>query len=119
MIVDGELVRVGSSNLNNRSMGFDTECDLAVEARQCETPDAVRATITHLRDGLVSEHLGVSRERLAEALDEAEEGLTPLAYLERNAAVRLEARVKLAEEGGEVRHLDQQKVPRVAIALPG
>ena len=72
MIVDGELVRVGSSNLNNRSMGFDTECDLAVEARQCETPDAVRATITHLRDGLVSEHLGVSRERLAEALDEAE-----------------------------------------------
>lgn len=28
---DDRLLRVGSSNVNNRSMGFDTECDLAVE----------------------------------------------------------------------------------------
>ena len=31
MVIDDRLLRVGSSNLNNRSMGFDTECDLAVE----------------------------------------------------------------------------------------
>jgi phosphatidylserine/phosphatidylglycerophosphate/cardiolipin synthase-like enzyme len=30
--VDDDLVRVGSSNLTNRSMGLDAECDLAVEA---------------------------------------------------------------------------------------
>ena len=32
MIVDDRLLRIGSSNLNNRSMGTDTECDLAIEA---------------------------------------------------------------------------------------
>src|SRR5262245_17108657 len=33
MVVDDVLLRVGSSNLNNRSMGLDTECDLAIEAK--------------------------------------------------------------------------------------
>ena len=32
MIVDDDLVRVGSANTNHRSMGVDTECDLAVDA---------------------------------------------------------------------------------------
>ena len=32
VVIDDRLLRIGSSNLNNRSMGFDTECDLAVEA---------------------------------------------------------------------------------------
>ncbi|MEM5515337.1 phospholipase D-like domain-containing protein [Henriciella sp. AS95] len=71
MIVDDGLIRVGSSNLNNRSMGFDTECDLAVEASQCEAPDQIRATISHMRSGLVSEHLGVSRDALADAVEQA------------------------------------------------
>ena len=33
MVVDDRLLRVGSANMNNRSMGADTECDLAIEAR--------------------------------------------------------------------------------------
>src|SRR5690606_8058988 len=33
VVVDDVFVRVGSSNLNNRSEGLDTECDVAVEAR--------------------------------------------------------------------------------------
>ena len=33
MVVDDVLLRVGSANLNNRSLGLDTECDLAFEAR--------------------------------------------------------------------------------------
>ena len=32
MIVDDELVRIGSANFSRRSMGVDTECDLAVDA---------------------------------------------------------------------------------------
>ena len=32
LVVDDTFLRVGSSNLNNRSMGFDTECDLGIEA---------------------------------------------------------------------------------------
>ena len=32
LVIDDRLLRVGSSNFNNRSMGFDSECDVAVEA---------------------------------------------------------------------------------------
>ena len=41
LIVDDRLLRIGSSNLNNRSMGFDTECDVAVEA-VAGAPDEAR-----------------------------------------------------------------------------
>ena len=41
MIVDDRLLRIGSANLNNRSMGTDSECDLALEARS----EAERAAI--------------------------------------------------------------------------
>jgi phosphatidylserine/phosphatidylglycerophosphate/cardiolipin synthase-like enzyme len=53
-VVDDRFVRIGSSNLNNRSMGLDTECDLAVEAA---TPAAEQA-IANFRHRLVAEHLG-------------------------------------------------------------
>ena len=33
MIVDDAIVRIGSSNLASRSMAFDSECDLVIEAR--------------------------------------------------------------------------------------
>jgi phospholipase D1/2 len=61
LIVDDRLLRIGSSNLNNRSMGFDGECDVAIEADP-DSPrdDDVRRQITSLRHQLVSEHLGVS-----------------------------------------------------------
>ena len=32
MIIDDRFLRIGSANLNNRSMGTDSECDLAIEA---------------------------------------------------------------------------------------
>lgn len=54
MIVDEQLLRVGSSNLNNRSIGLDTECDLALEADRPETCAAISAC----RDRLLAEHLG-------------------------------------------------------------
>jgi phosphatidylserine/phosphatidylglycerophosphate/cardiolipin synthase-like enzyme/uncharacterized membrane protein YdjX (TVP38/TMEM64 family) len=62
MIVDDRLLRVGSSNLCNRSMGLDTECDLVVAASSDdeETRAAIRAT----RDGLLAEHSGVGAAEL-------------------------------------------------------
>src|SRR4029453_19266598 len=33
MVVDDRFLRIGSANMNNRSMGADTECDLALDAR--------------------------------------------------------------------------------------
>jgi phospholipase D1/2 len=62
LIVDDTLVRIGSSNLSNRSMGLDTECDLAIE-----TPGDARigGAIAHFRDRLLGEHLGVASECVA------------------------------------------------------
>lgn len=66
LAVDDRLLRVGSSNFNNRSMGFDSECDVAIEADPNNSEhDDIRRQITSVRDQLVSEHLGVSVDELA------------------------------------------------------
>jgi phosphatidylserine/phosphatidylglycerophosphate/cardiolipin synthase-like enzyme len=58
LVIDDRLFRVGSSNLTNRSMCLDTECDLTIEA----TSAAHRLGISRLRNGLLAEHLGMSVE---------------------------------------------------------
>jgi uncharacterized membrane protein YdjX (TVP38/TMEM64 family) len=63
MIVDDRVLRIGSANLNHRSMGTDTECDLAIEARN----DGERAAIRRARARLLADHCGV----LAAEADEA------------------------------------------------
>ena len=65
VIVDDRFVRVGSSNLNNRSEGLDTECDLAIEAEDA----ACRAAIIDLRNDLLSEHLGATKADLARQIE--------------------------------------------------
>jgi len=58
MIVDDTILHVGSANLNNRSMGLDSECDLVID---CERPanghcgDAISA----IRHDLLAEHCGL------------------------------------------------------------
>jgi phosphatidylserine/phosphatidylglycerophosphate/cardiolipin synthase-like enzyme len=69
LIVDDTFVRIGSSNLNNRSLGVDTECDLALEASEPRT----RTGIALLRNTLVAEHLGRSPEEVGKTI--AEHGL--------------------------------------------
>lgn len=64
MIVDDRFLRVGSSNFNQRSLGMDTECDLAFEA----TGKTARAAITRIGTRLLAEHLGVTPSRLAGAV---------------------------------------------------
>ena len=55
MVVDDEWLRIGSANICNRSMGFDTECDLTFEARgEARGARAIR----DFRDRLLGEHLG-------------------------------------------------------------
>ena len=54
MIVDDRYLRVGSANLNNRSMELDTECDLVIEG---QTPH-IRNRIAVIRDDLIREHTG-------------------------------------------------------------
>jgi phospholipase D1/2 len=65
MIVDGILARVGSANLSNRSMGLDTECDLAIDA---QLEPQVGPAIEAFRNRLLAEHLDVQPGEVAAAL---------------------------------------------------
>ncbi|MDZ3838414.1 MAG: VTT domain-containing protein [Rhodospirillales bacterium] len=62
MISDDRLVRIGSANLSNRSMGLDSECDIAFEA---EDGGAVR----HLLARLVGEHTGAGADEVEAAVE--------------------------------------------------
>ncbi|WP_292052191.1 MULTISPECIES: phospholipase D-like domain-containing protein [unclassified Brevundimonas] len=62
-IIDDKLMRIGSSNLNNRSMGVDTECDLSFEART----EQEMARIRQLRQHSIGHFIGVTTEDFAEA----------------------------------------------------
>jgi phospholipase D1/2 len=64
MLADGTFLRIGSANVANRSMGLDTECDLAIETRE----PRVGAAVDGLRDRLLGEHLGVEPDAVADAI---------------------------------------------------
>jgi phosphatidylserine/phosphatidylglycerophosphate/cardiolipin synthase-like enzyme len=55
LFVDDVFMRVGSANMNNRSMGLDSECDLTVDGSRDEE---TRRTIARLRTDMLAEHLG-------------------------------------------------------------
>ncbi len=63
-IADDRLVRIGSANLNNRSLGLDTECELAIEAGD---PTQAQA-IERLRNQLVGHFLGRGPGDMASAI---------------------------------------------------
>lgn len=65
LVVDDRMVRVGSSNLNYRSFGLDTECDLIIEAAD----QATAATIGRLCRELMADLIGVNRSELEDALE--------------------------------------------------
>jgi phosphatidylserine/phosphatidylglycerophosphate/cardiolipin synthase-like enzyme len=69
-VVDDRLLRIGSSNLNNRSMGLDTECDVSIEVRPGDPrAEEKAAAVTGLRDRLLGEHLGVPPSAVADAVE--------------------------------------------------
>jgi uncharacterized membrane protein YdjX (TVP38/TMEM64 family) len=63
-VVDDRLLHIGSANLNNRSMGTDTECDIAIEAAD----ERQRAGIVSVRNRLIADHCGVRADEVAAAL---------------------------------------------------
>lgn len=69
-VFDDRMLRVGSTNLNNRSFGYDSECDLAIEAGDGETQTALRAAITRTLHALLAHHAGLPREVLARSVEE-------------------------------------------------
>ncbi|MHB9878552.1 phospholipase D-like domain-containing protein [Pacificimonas sp. ICDLI1SI03] len=98
-IIDDELVRVGSANLNNRSMRLDTECDIVIDDLQDGNDDNAE-TICRMMCDLIGEHLGVGPDRVLE---------------ERNAAGSLIAaieKLRVSEQVGE-RTLRPYNVPQL------
>lgn len=65
MVIDDTFVRVGSSNLSNRSMGLDSECDLALAAGK---KDADRNVIAHFRNRLIAEHSACGVDDVVDAI---------------------------------------------------
>jgi phospholipase D1/2 len=68
MIVDDDLLRIGSANLSNRSMAMDSECDLVIESRgQARVQKAIRG----FRERLLAEHLHTQPARVREEVEKA------------------------------------------------
>ncbi len=73
ILVDDQLLKVGSANLSNRSMGLDTECDIALavnhqigvaaDAADQRVRTGVLATLAHL----LSEHLALPAHQVLQA----------------------------------------------------
>jgi phosphatidylserine/phosphatidylglycerophosphate/cardiolipin synthase-like enzyme len=68
-VIDESLVRIGSANLNNRSAGFDTECDAVIHAGS----DSERAAIARFRARLLGHFADVAPAEVE--LMAAEQGL--------------------------------------------
>lgn len=68
-IVDDEILRVGSANMNNRSMGLDSECDVFIDSRRPANAH-VGPKITGLRYSLLAEHCGVAEEDVPALLEQ-------------------------------------------------
>ncbi|MBR1168627.1 VTT domain-containing protein [Bradyrhizobium liaoningense] len=73
MVVDDRILRIGSANLNNRSMGADSECDLIFEAESEEHRDFIasvrRRLIAHFC-GLDEQAVTQNEHRLFALLDQ-------------------------------------------------
>jgi len=67
IMIDDRFIRVGSSNLNHRSIGLDTELDVAIETRD----DGERQALTNMRNCLLAEHLGLDSAAVAAAYQSA------------------------------------------------
>lgn len=65
IIVDDRILRIGSANLNNRSMGADSECDLIFEAAS----DQHRDFIGSVRHRLIGHFSGLDEHTVAQNED--------------------------------------------------
>ncbi len=67
--MDDRLISVGSANMSNRSMAFDTECNLTIEVQgDAAKQEEIRNAIALMRNRLLAEHLGVAPADVQAAL---------------------------------------------------
>lgn len=96
MAVDDEWLRIGSGNICNRSMGFDTECDLTFEAGG---EQRIAEAIRDFRNRLLGEHLDVPPQTVAAEIRRAGSinGAIEALQSERRTLKRLEPKQTVPE----------------------
>ncbi len=102
MIVDDRVAIIGSANVSNRSMRFDSECVLAFEAAE---DDRVGEAIANLRNRLLAEHSGRSVEAVANAFAEEKSMDRVIASLSRDSGrglKKLDYRRSLPVDGAAI-----------------
>ncbi len=69
-VFDDKILRIGSANWNNRSMGLDSECDVFID---CARPGNAHAcdAIAAIRHSLLAEHCGMDEAAVPAALEDA------------------------------------------------
>jgi hypothetical protein len=67
MIIDDDILRIGSANLNNRSMGLDSECDMFLDVTRPANRH-IGPAIASLRHRLIAEHCGLDEAAVAAGL---------------------------------------------------
>lgn len=66
LLADDHLIRIGSSNLNHRSEGLDTECDILFRASRPDQRGAIKA----FRASLLAEYLGCGTDVVRRSLEQ-------------------------------------------------
>ncbi|MDB5775775.1 MAG: rane protein [Herbaspirillum sp.] len=68
--MDDSLFCVGSANMSNRSMNFDTECNLVIEAQGGPAQQTrIRQAVADMRNRLLGEHLATTPQAVADAIE--------------------------------------------------
>jgi phospholipase D1/2 len=107
LIVDGELLRVGSANFNNRSMGLDSECDVTIDCALQANRNAAPA-IAGVLDDLLAEHLDATPKQVRKARDR--HGLVGAVE-----ALRNDGRTLVPLDPGEPTELEKQLAEKEAL----
>ena len=68
-IIDDTQLRVGSANINNRSLRLDTECDVVLDTDR-HADAGLKDRILATRHDLIAEHLDVAPERVAQLVEQ-------------------------------------------------
>ncbi|WP_240906015.1 VTT domain-containing protein [Thiorhodococcus mannitoliphagus] len=111
-IVDDKLLRIGSSNLSNRSMGLDSECDLCVLGETDEEIAAIRA----LRHRLLGIFLAMDAERVGQG--EAQAGERGEGFIDALEALREQQAAADRQPHIRLLQLDQEIDPEWDRQLP-
>lgn len=118
LVIDDRLLRIGSANINNRSMGLDAECDVAIETLETADGGNVGQSIRAVRERLVAEHLDVNPAELQAALAEHRQSLVQT--IERLRCPAGRTLVPLEMPAADGRPLDEGELldPEQAESLP-